>query len=229
MNTWPLARNWRLSLAELLVIRHGQASFGQDNYDVLSELGHKQAEAVGALLREAGWEPDRLVTGSLTRQKDTLSSMGFSDAPEVHSGFNEYDFGDLLKARYKGGVPDLVAHDRKTHFRALRETVFEWQDAAFDGASETYAEFEARVEAARTFACDTDAKRVLVVSSGGVIGQMTATALGAPKRQMMTLNLQVKNTAMTRFMFSGKSFSLHEFNATPHFMHPAGADLLSYS
>lgn len=196
---------------------------------MLSDLGHQQSRAVGALLREMEWVPDRLVTGSLKRQKDTLSSMGFDAAPEVHEGFNEYDFGDLLNARFKGAVPDLVKGDRKTHFRALRETVFEWQDAAFEGASETYTEFASRVEAARAFAVETDAKRVLVVSSGGVIGQMTSVAIGAPKRQMMNLNLQVKNTAMTRFMFSGKSFSLHEFNATPHFMTPAGAQLLSYS
>ena len=216
-------------MSELLVIRHGQASFGQDNYDVLSDLGHRQAKAVGDVLRAMDWAPDRVITGSLERQKDTLSSMGFASPPEVHNGFNEYDFGDLLNARFKGDVPDLVKGDRKTHFRALRETVFEWQDAAFDGAAETYAEFAARVEAARAFAVDTDAKRVLVVSSGGVIGQLTSTALGAPKRQMMTLNLQVKNTAMTRFMFSGASFSLHEFNSVPHFMTAAGAALLSYS
>ena len=216
-------------MAELLVIRHGQASFGQDNYDVLSDLGHRQAKAVGALLQDIGWVPDRLVTGSLVRQKDTLTSMGFSQAPEIHSGFNEYDFTDLLAARFNGAVPDMVNADRKAHFRALRETVFEWQDAAFEGACETYAEFSARVEAARQFATQTDARRVLVVSSGGVIGQLTATALGAPVRQMMQLNLQIKNTAMTKFMFSGAAFSLHEFNATPHFMHPAGAELLSYS
>jgi broad specificity phosphatase PhoE len=216
-------------LAELLVIRHGQASFGQDDYDILSDLGHRQSEAIGTLLREAGWEPDRLITGTLRRQKETLASMGFEAAPEEHPGFNEYDFHDLLMARFAGEVPDLVKGDRKTHFRALRETVFEWQDAAFDGAAETYAEFAARVAAARAFACDTEARRVLVVSSGGVIGQLTATALGADKRHMMELNLQIKNTALTRFMFKGPRFSLHEFNATPHFMSPDGAALVSYS
>lgn len=216
-------------MAELLVIRHGQASFGKDNYDVLSDLGHRQSEAVGALLHEMNWVPDRLVTGTLKRQKDTLSSMGFDQAPEEHAGFNEYDFGDLLHARFNGQVPELVKGDRKTHFRALRETVFEWQDAAFDGASETFAEFTDRVEAARAFACDTDAKRVLVISSGGVIVQLTRAALGADMRHMMELNLQVKNTAMTRFMFKGDRYSLHEFNATPHFASGKGAALLSYS
>lgn len=216
-------------MAELLVIRHGQASFGQDDYDVLSDLGHRQSAAVGALLRETGWVPDRLVTGTLKRQKDTLSSMGFDAAPEEHPGFNEYDFHDLLHARFDGKVPELVKGDRRTHFRALRETIFEWQDAAFDGASESFADFEARVEAARAFACDTDAKRVLVVSSGGVIGQLTRQALGANPRHMMELNLQIKNTALTRFMFKGDRCSLHEFNATPHFMSPEGAALLSYS
>ena len=216
-------------MAELLIIRHGQASFGQDNYDVLSDLGHQQSKAVGAVLREMDWVPDRLVTGTRTRQKDTLTSMGFDEAPEEHAGFNEYDFGDLLQARFNGDVPDLVRGDRKTHFRALRETVFEWQDAAFTGAAETFAEFEARTEAARAFATDTDAKRVLVISSGGVIGQLTRQALGANNRHMMELNLQIKNTAMTRFMFKGDRCSLHEFNATPHFMTPKGAKLLSYS
>lgn len=229
MNTSQRARNWQPSLAELLVIRHGQASFGQDNYDVLSELGHQQAKAVGAILRDMDWVPDRLITGTLTRQRDTLASMGFAGAVEEHAGLNEYDFGDLLSARFKGDVPELVKGDRKTHFRTLRETVFEWQDAAFDGAAESFAEFVARVEAARAFACDTDARRVLVISSGGVIGQMTRAALGAGKRQMMELNLQIKNTGMTRFMFKGARCSLSEFNATPHFMTPNGAALLSYS
>jgi broad specificity phosphatase PhoE len=217
-------------VAELLVIRHGQASFGQDNYDVLSELGHRQSAAVGDLLRSAGWKPERILTGTLNRQKDTLTAMGFGgDHAEEHAGLNEYDFADLLNARFAGAVPELVKGDRKTHFRTLRDTVFGWQEDAFDGAAETYGEFAARVEAARNFATDTDAKRVLVISSGGVIGQMTATALSAPARQMMHLNLQIKNTAMTRFMFSGPMFSLHEFNATPHFMSAETVDLLSYS
>ncbi|MCX7567442.1 histidine phosphatase family protein [Sulfitobacter sp. F26169L] len=216
-------------MAELLVIRHGQASFGAADYDVLSELGRAQSRAAGDWLRLMGWEPDRVVTGTLNRQIDTAAEMGFASAREEHAGLNEYDFGDLLTARFKGDIPEMVKGDRKTHFRTLRETVFAWQKDEIENPYETWGDFAARIEAARAFAVDTDAKRVLVVSSGGVIGQLAAVSLQAPVQHMMHLNLQIKNAAMTRFIFSGNLFSLSEFNATPHFATPDGAKLMSYS
>lgn len=220
-------------MAELLVIRHAQASFGTDDYDRLSTLGQRQSQAVGAALRNMGWLPDRLVTGSLKRQKDTALGMGFADSPEEHAGFDEYDFTDLLNARFGGSAPGPVHRDRKTHFRALRETILEWQGGGIPGARETWADFTARVAAARDFAITGGARRVLVISSGGPIGQLVASTLGAPAAQMMELNLQVRNTSMTRFVYSaadpGRGLALAEFNATPHFANPATADLMSYS
>lgn len=216
-------------MAELLVIRHGQASFGAANYDVLSDLGHRQARAAGAWLRDVDWVPDRVITGTLNRQIDTGQGMGFDPTPETHAGLNEYDFSALLEARFPDGLPELVTADRKVHFRTLRETVFAWQRGEIASPYETWDAFVARVEAARAFAVDTSAKRVLVISSGGVIGQLVAASLNAPAAHMMNLNLQIKNAAMTRFVFSGSLFSLNEFNATPHYATPESADLMSYS
>lgn len=220
-------------MAELLVVRHGQASFGTDNYDKLSDLGHQQSQLLGAWLKKSGWEPDRLITGSLVRQQETLRSMGFETPPEVHPGFNEYDFHNLLYARYDGDVPDLVMGDRKTHFRTLRETIFEWQDGGLPNAAESWVDFETRVAAARDFATDTTCRRVLVVSSGGAIGQLVATALGAPKRQMMELNLQIRNSSTTRFVFSsqgtGRGTGLMEFNSIPHMVGDVPDHMITYS
>lgn len=216
-------------MAELLVIRHAQASFGADDYDRLSDLGHRQSELAGQTLRDAGWTPDRLVTGTLKRQQETLRSMGFADSPDTHPGFNEYDFHDLLNTRFGGQVPDPVRHDRKTHFRTLRETILDWQGGGLSGAHESWKAFVDRVDAARLFATQTDARRVLVISSGGPIGQLVSRSLGAPPAQMIALNLQVKNTSWTRFFFSRESFFLHEFNATPHFSTQESAKLLTYS
>ena len=193
-------------MAELLVIRHAQASFGEADYDKLSDLGHRQSEMVGQVLRDAGWKPDRLVAGTLKRQHETLSSMGFSESPETHSGLNEYDFHDLLNVRFDGHVPHDVIKDRKTHFRTLRETILDWQKGGLTGAAESWRDFSGRVENARSFATETDARRVLVISSGGPIGQLVAQSLDAPASQMIALNLQVKNTSMTRFFFSKRAF-----------------------
>lgn len=213
-------------MAELIVIRHGQASFGTDNYDRLSDLGRQQAEAVGAFLDSVGWVPDRVVSGTLQRQIETAAAMGLA-APAQHAGFNEYDFHDLLHKRFGGQAPDDVMQDRKTHFRTLRDTILEWQQGGIDGAAETWTAFSTRVKEALAFATQDGARRVVAVSSGGVIGQLVSSVLGAPEPMMMELNLQVKNSSITRFVFSKGRVMLTEFNATPHF--DAQPALLSYS
>jgi broad specificity phosphatase PhoE len=216
-------------MAELLIIRHAQASFGSDDYDRLSPLGQEQSALVGNALAGMGWRPERLLTGTLTRQKETLRLMGFDDTPEEHPGFNEYDFHDLLRVKFGGTIPDPVHTDRKTHFRTLRDTIREWQGGGLPDAAESWADFQERVENARRFATETKAERVLVVSSGGAIGQLTAACLNAAPEQMIALNLQVKNTAMSRFIFTPRAFFLHEFNATPHFAPADKAQMLTYS
>lgn len=216
-------------MAELMVIRHAQASYGAADYDLLSDIGHKQAMIVGAALKERGWVPDRVITGTLKRQIDTLAAMETGVAAETHPGLDEYDFQDLLAARFPAGMPGDLTADRRQHFRILRETVLAWQQSEIKATTESWQDFTKRVEAARLFATQTQAKKVLLVSSGGVVGQMVAASLGAPAAQMMHLNLQIKNTAITRFVFSQSTFSLHEFNTTAHLDHPDRAKFLTYS
>ena len=215
-------------MAELLVVRHAQASFGAENYDALSELGHQQSEVVGGLLRARGWQPDRIVTGALKRQEETLISMGL-EPEEVQPGFDEYNFHDLLTRRFDGDVPTEVMQDRKTHFRTLRETLRMWQRDEIDGVEESWSAFSTRVAQALAFACRGGADRVLVISSGGPIGWMVSATLGAPEEAMIALNLQVKNTSITRFIFNERVRYLASFNETPHLDEPDRADMLTYS
>ena len=234
----PPARGWRPSsagaeVAELIVIRHGQASFGAaeaGGYDRLTPLGVEQSRMAGEALRAAGLQPDRLITGTLQRQKDTLAQMGFDGTPEEHAGFNEYDFHDMLRARFGGPLPDQVVRDRKHHFRTLRDTLIDWQQDRLPGAAESWKAFRDRVEAARRHATRPGVRCVLAISSGGTIGRLVAQTLQTPDEGMITLNLQIKNTSITRFIFNDKGrFFLHEFNATPHFTSADAARHMTYS
>ena len=58
-------------MGSIYLIRHGQASFGAENYDVLSPLGYRQSEALGDYLAQLDVTFDRCLSGELERQQDT--------------------------------------------------------------------------------------------------------------------------------------------------------------
>ena len=213
-------------MAELILIRHGQAAFGSDNYDQLTELGQRQSAALKLHLDQTNWQPDYVMSGTMVRHAQTLDSMQLGPN-ETHDGFNEYDFHDLLSVRFGGQTPDDVLQDRKIHFRTLRDTILEWQNGGLAGARESWITFQQRTSDALNAAMTAQARRVLVVTSGGVIGRLVADTLKAPPTTMVDLNLQVKNTSVSRFVFSNGRVSLNGFNATPHF--DLKPELLSYS
>ena len=82
----------------VLLIRHAQASFGAADYDVLSERGHAQVEALHRALTRRGIVADRVVTGSLRRQRDTGRpwSDGAGGTASVDERWNELDNDDVL-------------------------------------------------------------------------------------------------------------------------------------
>lgn len=59
-------------MVEIILIRHAQASFGAADYDVLSDLGHEQARALGRALKRQGVEPDKVFTGAQRRHRETF-------------------------------------------------------------------------------------------------------------------------------------------------------------
>lgn len=222
-------------MPELHLIRHAQASFGAANYDVLSDLGHIQSFELGKALARQGVSPDALFMGAQRRHRETLEGIlkGMGRDPEditIHPGLNEFDFKGLLNAHYANRpAPENMHSERKSHFRTLRDTVLAWQRDEIENPPETWAEFTARVEAARQAIVDSGVERVIAVSSGGAIGQMIAAALAAPSEQQIQLQLQMKNCAVNRFVFTQNRFFLHGFNETPHIVANNADPLLTYS
>ncbi|SFM58004.1 histidine phosphatase family protein [Shimia aestuarii] len=217
------------------LVRHAQASFGAADYDNLSELGHRQSEALGAALKAQGVAPDAVFIGAQKRHRQTWEGMeralktGLD--PVVLPGWNEFDFGGLLEARFAGrdDRPDDLHTDRKTHFRILRDTVLEWQREEIDNPPESFAAFTTRVREAREVIAQSGAKAPIAVSSGGAIGRTLADVLDAPAEQMILLQLQVKNCAVARFVMARGNTWMHGFNETPHITAENEQDMLTYS
>lgn len=140
-------------MATLFLVRHGQASFGAHDYDLLSEIGHRQSRLLGEYLADRGVRPVRVMTGSLRRQRQTwegmaegLASRGIA-CPDavIRPGLDEYEAERLLAALVATGQPRAVSGDgrisaghvgvpgdpadpevRRAHFRLLRQVLTEW-------------------------------------------------------------------------------------------------------
>ena len=220
-------------MAELVLVRHGQASFGADDYDRLSELGWRQSRWLGEYFRERSVVFDLVLRGSLRRHAETLQGIAEGMGIALDSGedprLNEYDSHALLSAHLKG-KPMPQGADRREHFRVLREAMYAWADGTLAGhPHEPFAEFRARVLAALGVLRAGRAKRGLVVSSGGPISTILAEVLGMPLRGVVDLNLQTRNTGITELQVGASRIHCVSFNNVPHLDRPDRAGALTYS
>jgi len=211
----------------VLLIRHAQASYGTHDYDVLSERGAEQAAAVHAALEARGVRPDRVVSGSLRRQRDTALPWTSAGASlDVDPRLDEYDASDLLAAHSESGAslergpddepPSLQSRD----FQAiLDEALHAWIAAgAGGGAGETWTAFRDRVSAALrdVVAGLGSGETAFVITSGGVIAACCVLALGVPEQTFVALNHVTVNAGVTKLVSGRRGVSLVSFNEHAH-------------
>jgi broad specificity phosphatase PhoE len=171
--------------------------------------------------------------GSLRRHAETLAGiaegMGRAIDGSEDARLNEYDSHALLQAHLKGN-PMPQGGDRREHFRILRAAMYAWTDGTLAGhPHESFAEFRGRVLAALGELRAGEAKRVLVVSSGGPISTILAEVLGMPRRGVVDLNLQTRNTGITELQTGAGRIQCVSFNNVPHLDRPDRAGALTYS
>lgn len=86
-------------MSVVLLARHGQASFGVGTYDRLSDLGRLQIRQLGITLGQRGVAVDRIVAGTLDRQRESaaLLSSVLGGAPVLEdSSWDEYPYMPLV-------------------------------------------------------------------------------------------------------------------------------------
>ena len=210
-------------MGELYLVRHGQANSGattEDDYDRLSDLGHRQAGLLGEWMRAHEDPFDLVLSGTMRRHRETASGMGF--APQkFDERLNEMEYFALARdmLAHHGIAPPQGPEDFATH---MPQTLAAWEQATINGA-EPFATFETRITDALAQAAKPG-KRVLCVTSGGVISMVMRGALGLTTDQMAHVLLPIYNSSLHRFRIRPEGTFLMAFNGVPHLDPPALAD-----
>jgi broad specificity phosphatase PhoE len=224
-------------MGTLHLVRHGQASFGADDYDQLSALGQRQCVRLGEHLRQRGQRFDAVLTGTLTRHRQSLAGIreGLADetlpAALELPGLNEYDSHAVVRAIHPEplGRPDTPEKYRE-HFRLLRRGLQAWMEGrSAPQGMPTYARFVAGVADALDRVRLGPHERVLLVSSGGPIATAMGQVLGLAPEVTIELNMRIRNSAVTEFAFTPKRHMLLTYNTLPHLDAPEFADWVSYA
>lgn len=229
-------------MSELVVVRHGQASFLSDNYDQLSDLGWEQSRLLGEYWAAQELRPTHLVVGPRKRHEETaeavrgaLAAAGM-DLPDVEADarLDEFDWDGLMKYanstlsendrdvdRLRAGFED--APDIRTKRQAIQHymesVMHHWVSASFhEEGLETWAEFRGRVETAmHLHTADAPRKsRVVFITSGGVAAVIAGQVLGLSAEKTVGLIWTLRNSALVEFLFNRDQISLSSFNNAAH-------------
>jgi broad specificity phosphatase PhoE len=218
-------------MGSIYVVRHGQAAFGTDDYDRLTDTGFAQAHQLGAYFERRNLRFAAVYTGTLRRHMQTAEAIFAGNkqgsevpGPESVAGLNEYNVEAVLVA-FAGATPPFAASAgnrdpafMRDHFRSLKAGLLAWSEGRIAPAGmPSWMRFQADAVTALVSARQRFPDgNVLVVSSGGPISAIVAAALGAPPATAIELNMRLRNCSLTEFASSSRRHSLVSFNALPH-------------
>jgi broad specificity phosphatase PhoE len=231
----------------LLLIRHGQASYGETDYDRLSARGREQAAALGRFLAASPHRLDAVYAGPLVRQQQTLAAAAEAaaaagaplPAAQTLPELAEYPAFDMLKHL----LPRLVAEDARFAQletaptprlldEAFHTLLGRWgRDEWAVDAVERVGAFVHRVRTGldRILRAAGSGARLACVTSAGPIGVAVGLAFGIPDERMVKTSVVIRNASITELRFRSKDFdwkpdqlSLVTFNLTAHL--PPGLD-----
>lgn len=222
-------------MGTLYLVRHGQASFGADDYDVLSALGQRQCVRLGEYFDTKGIVFEAALTGTLNRQRQTFAGIceGMGAAPQAIQwpGLNEYDSAAVIGAFHPGELekadtPELY----KNHFRLLKAGLAQWMAGVTSPLGmPSYAGFVAGITSALAHVCSHYDGHVLLVSSGGPIAIAVGHVLGINAEKTIELNMGIRNASVTEFAFSSRRCRLVTYNTLPHLDAPKYASWVTYA
>ena len=214
-------------MSVLVLMRHGQAQFGGSHYDALSELGERQAVATGLHLAQTGSGFDEVQIGPKRRHAGTaagaLRELAGAPTPIVVPQLDEFAEADEIlraAAQLSGLSPErMLALARVEQLRHYDATIAAWMEARvrIDGRPPA-EDFRSGVAAwlGELIARPVRSRRLLVVTSAGVIAAVVAEVLGLPVAHMSQFTRVLRNASLSEIAFSAGRASLVSFNSVTH-------------
>jgi len=222
-------------MGTLYLVRHGQASFGADDYDVLSPLGQQQAVRLGEYFKAKGMTFDAAMTGTLKRQISTFTGIceGMDSRVDALAwpGLNEYDSHAVITTVHSGKLEKPTTPEQyRHHFRLLKDGLTQWMNGVVSPQGmPSYNDFVSGVTSALNHVRKSHHGNVLLVSSGGPISTAVGHILGCSPEATIELNLRIRNSSVTEFAFTPKRHMLVTYNTLPHLDAPEYADWITYA
>lgn len=223
-------------MTAVYLVRHGQASFGQADYDVLSPTGERQSRILGGELRRRDLKIDQVWSGTLRRQQATAAACLPAAAIDAECRpdprWNEYDLEPLMQHHLAALSEELlVATASPREFqRLLEKAIVAWsEDGAPIGSAGTWREFcdSGSSALAELFTSLGRGGMGLVFTSGGVISAICANLLGLPPEGFLAINRVLANAGVTKVVHGRSGTSLVSLNDHGHF-EGVNRELLSY-
>lgn len=235
-------------MSELYMIRHGQASFGEKNYDRLSPMGVVQAEIVARHWVGIGRKIDVIYVGTMQRQIDTADALisAYKDTqipvPEIisDSAFDEYDSASVFQAQLPRMIdenPSIskkladIYTDKRTFQLLFEEAMNRWISGIWDlPGAVTWRGFNDRVVKGVRQIMQTQGakKRLAIFTSGGPISVVVQEALNLTDKSAMALSWQIMNASITRFKYNTRGLAMAGFNDITHLELENDDNLLTY-
>jgi broad specificity phosphatase PhoE len=208
-------------VGQLLLVRHGQASFGSDDYDALSPLGFEQSRMLGEALAARRIEAATVLAGGKRRHRETAetcaAAAGWTGELVVDEGWDEFDFLSVLAVHPPAHG---VAEPTKAEFqRWFEEATAAWIAGVEREYAETFLEFNTRVlNALERAAALAEDGPVAVFSSGGPIAWAVSAVLteGGSADLWTRLNRMSVNASLTRLVSGSRGLNLLTYNDQSH-------------
>jgi probable phosphoglycerate mutase len=202
-------------MVDIVLIRHGETAWNaerrlQGHLDVdLNETGLRQAQLMAQALRDERF--DALYCSDLSRARKTAAPLVAAQglAPLVDRAWRERCYG-----AFEGHSYDEIGTLFPEAYAAMRARTKDYRYPQGAHTAETLQEFAARSVGALMHAIGSGARRIAIVTHGGVLDCINHHARGIDLSQPR--DFEIPNTGINRLTWDGSTLKIVQWANVDH-------------